>query len=199
MRCQKMTIQKFKHATQQGLALLSALLILLIIAMIGVAVGTGGRSMQKTVTSHEDLGNALAAAEATLRVAERALWVNVINGAPAVDPDCSPAPSCVVGGFDVDNNWWQSEAVWAGQLTLGAGPLYAPGQPLADFNVPMEAMALAAQPQFRIEASKDPTQMRKLTAEEGSSGLRLHQITVRSRGRGEAEIVVQSVYGIMVE
>lgn len=184
---------------QRGIALLSALLILLIIALIGVAVGSGGRALQKTVTTQEDLGNALAAAEATLRVAERALWRNVLDRHPAIDPDCLPAPSCVVSGFDADNTWWQAEANWAGQITLGEGPLYAAGQPLAEFDVPLDAMALANQPQFRIEASKDPTQMRKLTAEEGASGLRLHQITVRSRGRGEAEVVVQSVYGVMVE
>lgn len=184
---------------QNGIALLSALLILIVITVVSIAIGSGGRALQKSVTAHEDLGNALAAAETTMRLAERAIKHHVFNGTPAASPACAAPTLCFVGDFDSDNNWWKNDSAWLTQITLGAGALYGDGQPLKEFNANLDSMTLAGPPQFRVEVTSDPTQMRKLSAAEGASGLRLHQITVRGQGRGQAEVVLQSVYGVMVE
>ncbi len=186
-------------AAEKGIALLSALMILIIIAIIGVAVGVGAKSLQQTVTIQEDQSSALAAAETTLRLAERALWRHVIDGNEAAQPDCTAPAKCFVGDFDANNQWWQIDSNWATVINVGSGDLYSAAGPLFSFNTDLSEMGLLAAPQFRVEVSSDPARMRKLNAEEGADGLRLHQVTVKGHGRGQGEVVIQSVYGVMVE
>lgn len=184
---------------QRGIALFSALLILIVIAVIGIAIGTGGSVMQKTVSAQQDLSVAASAAESTLVAAERAIRYNKLYRSEVVDPT-SGATDIFVTDFDANSRWWEDSANWAaaGVVTMDAtAPLFGVGKPLESVAPKFDAISLSDKTQFRVEVNMDPAGLRKLTAEEGATGLRLYQVTVRSSGRGTAEKTMQSVYGVM--
>lgn len=190
----------FNSKNQQGIALLSALIILIIVVVIGFALGRSGVIGQSSVTAKSDQLIATTAAEATLTALERATRRNLF-GTNAV----TYLPGSYIDNLnDLDASgsnptWWQTDggAIW---MTFGAGAPFGSGGDLeaeAAMTTSLTNMGLGAMPEFRVEVDPTNTGLRKLDAGEGTEGLRLYQVTVKAAGRGNAEVVLQSVYGIM--
>ncbi len=194
---------------QHGLALISALLALLVIAIIGVALGSGGALFRKTTVAQEDQTTSLTAAESVLVAVERTIVENQVNTPDVLNPDKSGAQLYTSKRSKVNDpsscsgeGWWSSSACWKSQamnvITLqnAADPRF--GGSLQGANLDLkDAMGLTSHPRFRVEVDRTNAGLRPLNAGDDVGGLRLYQITVNSTGRGEAETFLRSIYGVM--
>ncbi|MBQ1784430.1 MAG: hypothetical protein II007_12335 [Gammaproteobacteria bacterium] len=194
------TISGFGLKRQCGIALLSALVILIIVAVIGIALGRSGVVGQRSVTATSDQLIAVTAAEGTLTALERATRRNLFGtNAKSYLPGSYVDDMNELDGSTANPTWWQAEsgATW---MTFGTGTAFGSGGDLeaeSAMTTSLDSMGLASMPEFRVEVDPTNTGLRKLNAGEGTEGLRLYQITVKAAGRGNAEVVLQSVYGIM--
>lgn len=190
----------FNSTNQHGLALLSALIILIIVAVIGLALGRSGVIGQSSVTAKSDQVIAVTAAETTLTALERATRRNLFGtNAEKYLPGSYIDNLNAVDASGANPTWWQTDggAAW---MTFGAGAPFGSGGDLeaeAAITASLNDMGLGGMPEFRVEVDPTNTGLRKLDAGEGTEGLRLYQVTVKAAGRGSAEVVLQSVYGIM--
>lgn len=196
---------------QQGLALISALLALLIIAIIGVALGGGGVLFRKAIVAQEDQTTSLTAAESVLVAVERNILDSQINNPAVLNPTNNSAqrytstrsklndPSSCSG-----DSWWANQGCWQSQglniITLqnAADVRLSSGGSLDDVNLDLKtSMGLISHPRFRVEVDRTIAGLRPFNAGDNTRGLRLYQITVTSSGRGDGETFLRSVYGVM--
>lgn len=204
-------LQNYSHPSgAHGLALISALLALLVIAVIGVALGTGGAMFRKMVTAQDDQSISAAAAESVLVAVERGLFVAADTDFELLNPDSGKQGvivSQLSGSTDpsaqscAQTSWWMQDSCWGannGVIKVGSNnALLASGQPLAIANLDLDSMELSAKPQFRIEVDMSNQGLMARNLEVGASGIRLYQITVRGNGRGDADSYLRSIFGLI--
>lgn len=193
-----------------GLALISALLALLVIAVIGVALGTGGAMFRKMVTAQDDQSISTAAAESVLIAVERGLFVAADTDFDLLNPASGKTnviATQLSGSTDpsaqscAQTTWWMQNGCWSasnGVIKVGSSSLlFAAGQPLAVANLDLDSMKLSDKPQFRIEVDMSNQGLMARNLEVGAGGVRLYQITVRGNGRGDADSYLRSIFGLI--
>ncbi|TEW56783.1 hypothetical protein E2R68_01720 [Psychromonas sp. RZ22] len=102
---------------QDGAALITALLMVLVISILGVAVSQQVVSLRKTSTSNYDHTLSLNHAESALSEADRVIRVNYLA------PDALKALSVEM---NESPNWWREESNWVGATVVNDVPDGAP-------------------------------------------------------------------------
>lgn len=140
--------------TEQGTALVMALIFLLIMTILGVTAMTTSSLQEKMAGNLRDQYMAMESVEAVLRAGEQWLFdyrtrFGATSGPPPTicpgsndpnDPEVWPS-NCVAGGFDAQpDSWWLSNGVAYSSIGLGAA------FPIND---------VAAQPHYVIEFLQD--------------------------------------------
>lgn len=195
---------------QHGLALISALLALIVIAVIGVALGSGGILFRKATVAQEEQTTSLTAAESLLVAVERSIVRSQVNEPDQLNPDKNDSMlytstrSKATSGCNGEG-WWALESCWNDAnlkiITMQSenSGLFADNAPLKEARFDLKTdMGLTQQPRVRIEVDRTNAGLRPLNSADNAGGLRLYQITVHSTGRGETtETFLRSIYGVM--
>ena len=102
---------------QQGMALIVALVITLIIGIIAVAIGRSALQNQQSASSQYDMLRSYTAAQSAINRAERLFKQTVVNDEARI---FSKHPNTISSTLD-SANWWQTLSNWQTKATAYAG------------------------------------------------------------------------------
>lgn len=166
------------YQQQQGIALLTGLIFLVILTLIGIASMNTTALTEKSTQNMRDSSASFSSAESALGDGEQ--WVQNQSSIPTAVSSCSSAP-CKVWQYNVlgsfyqqSDSWWQSTAI------PFSGTIY---------NV-------AAQPYYIIEQYGFVPYNLSVDTESKGQGYYYYRVTSRGTGNtSSAHSVVQSIYG----
>jgi Tfp pilus assembly protein PilX len=157
---------------QQGMALIVALVITLIIGIIAVAIGRSALQNQHSASNQYDLLRSYTSAQSAMNRAERLFKQTVINDESKI---YSSTPQAISSTLD-DADWWQDPAKWAANATAYNG-------------------LTAGAPQFRIEQR----QFIPFSADiEEKNGQQFFRVSSRGEGPGSAVSMIQAYFTVVV-
>ncbi len=165
----------YSSRTQHGIALLSALITVLIVSVLGVAIGKQVLDERRNSTLYYDHTSSLIRAESALTEARAVITENDPSISSRLDPD--DEDTLLVAAFS-SGNWWQTESNWgaAVEVTKSSNAL------------------LAGTPVYVLEdAGTEP----QLDLGRNLPVRRFIKITARASGLGSAESVLQATVAVM--
>lgn len=158
---------------QQGMALIVAMLITLIIGIIAVAIGKTALQNQQNAAGEFDTLASYSLAQSAMNSAEHTFRQTVLTNKDRI---YSSHPQSISTGIDTDANWWHSTANWVGSKITA-----------------LTGLAGTA-PRYRIE-QRD---FIPISADlEEKNGRQLFRITTRGQGQGDAITTLQSHIGVL--
>ncbi|WP_028117977.1 pilus assembly PilX family protein [Ferrimonas senticii] len=164
-----------RQAQQQGIALLSALVVLLIVSILGVAVGKQVLDSRRNTTVYHDMTNSFVRAQSALSEAQA-----IINdNHPSVNDRLDPASAnSIVSATFASADWWKTAGNWTAAVTLQDG---------SNAN-------LAGAPQYLLEdGGREPS----LDLGRSLPSRRFIKVTTRANGDGQAQALVQAYVAVM--
>lgn len=163
-----------KPMKQQGMALVVALVITLIIGIIAVAIGKTALQNQQNAAAELDSLNSYTLAQSAMNTAERVFRNTVISDKERIYSDHANTISTTI---DANADWWRDTSNWASNTVSVAG---------------LEGNA----PQYRIEERE----FAPLSADlEEKNGRQFFRVTSRGEGKGAAVTILQSYIGVLAQ
>jgi len=156
-------VQKI-YNKQRGTALITSLLMVVVIAILGVAVSQQVISLRKTTTANYDQNLSLNSAESTLSAAYSVMSENFL------DP---PTLQALAVDINTGANWWKNSNNWS-DATAISGLISAGSET----------------PSYLIE--DDGTG--GLAVGTGDLTKRFYRVTVKAQGKGNSVAYLQSYY-----
>lgn len=154
---------------QRGAALITSLIILIVISILGVAIGKQVISLRKNSSSHYDQTLSFANAESGLWEAEAVI---------AESAYASVALSTYTEEAFASDTWWQTGANWVSASVVTQDNTNIPGDPsylIEDMGIPNDGLDMS-----------NPNQLKR----------RILRVTASADGMGEATSFMQSYYAI---
>ncbi|RBW46831.1 hypothetical protein DS885_06175 [Psychromonas sp. B3M02] len=149
---------------QRGTALITSLLMVVVIAILGVAVSQQVISLRKTTTANYDQTLSLNSAESTLAAAYSVMSDNFL------DP---PTLQALAVDINTGANWWKNDSNWSSATAIS--DLITAG---------------SETPSYLIE--DDGTG--GLAVGTGDLTKRFYRVTVKAQGKGNSVAYLQSYY-----
>lgn len=149
---------------QRGTALITSLLMVVVIAILGVAVSQQVISLRKTTTANYDQTLSLNSAESTLAAAYSVMSDNFL------DP---PTLQALAVDINTGTNWWKNDSNWSSATAIS--DLITAG---------------TETPSYLIE--DDGTG--GLAVGTGDLTKRFYRVTVKAQGKGNSVAYLQSYY-----
>ena len=157
---------------QQGMALIVALVITLIIGIIAVAIGRSALQNQQSASSQYDMLRSYTAAQSAINRAERVFKQTVINDESKIYSTHAQSISSVLDSAD----WWQTPSNWQNKATAYAG-------------------LTSGNPHYRIEQR----QFVPFSADiEEKNGQQYFRVTGRGEGPASAVSMIQAYFTVVV-
>jgi len=155
--------------SQQGIALITALIITLLIGIIAMAVGKSAIRSQQTASSQYDQARSQAIAQSAMLRAE-ALFRSTV--AADVNQIFAGASGSISTSLESDAAWWRSSSNWASNTTSFSG-------------------LTEGSPQFRIEEREFVPTSADVEEQQGRQYFR---VTSRGEGPGGSHTLLQSYF-----
>ncbi|MDN2662757.1 hypothetical protein [Psychromonas sp. 14N.309.X.WAT.B.A12] len=152
------------YKKQCGTALITSLLMVVVIAILGIAVSQQVISLRKTTTANYDQTLSLNSAESTLSAAYSVMSENFL------DP---PTLQALAVDINTGTNWWKNSNNWSGATAISS--LISAG---------------SETPSYLIE--DDGTG--GLAVGTGNLTKRFYRVTVKAQGKGNSVAYLQSYY-----
>lgn len=157
---------------QQGMALIVALVITVIIGIIAVAIGRSALQNQQSASSQYDMLRSYTAAQSAVNRAERLFKQTVVNDEARI---FSKHTNTISSTLD-SANWWQTLSNWQTKATAYAG--------LSSGN-----------PRYRIEQR----QFIPFSADiEEKNGQQYFRVTGRGEGPGSSVSMIEAYFTVVV-
>jgi len=157
-------MKKRYNKRQSGTALITSLLMVVVVAILGVAVSQQVISLRKTTTANYDQNLSLNSAESTLSAAYSVMSENFL------DP---PTLQALAVDIHTGANWWKNSDNWSGATAIS--DLISAG---------------TETPSYLIE--DDGTG--GLAVGTGDLTKRFYRVTVKAKGKGDSVAYLQSYY-----
>ncbi|WP_028117982.1 hypothetical protein [Ferrimonas senticii] len=162
---------------QHGVALLSALVVLLMVSVLGVAVGKQVLDSRRNATVHYDLNNSYLRAQSALSEARAVINENHPSINDKLNPDSATpivTKATELGGDD----WWKTPSRWATAVTV----------------TDHQNATLAGAPKYMlVDGGKEPS----LDMGRHLPTRRFIKVVSQADGDGEAQSMIQAYVAVM--
>ncbi|QIZ77123.1 pilus assembly PilX family protein [Ferrimonas lipolytica] len=160
---------------QHGVALISALVVVLIVAILGVSIGKQVIDSRRNSTVYYDHSNSFVRAESALFEARAIINDNHPSVSNKLNPDDA---STIVEAEFINADWWKTDSNWNAAVAL----------------VDNSGNALDGNPEYLLEdAGLEPS----LDLGRTLPRRRFIKVSTRANGDGTAESVVQAYVAVM--